>query len=120
MSAEPRSWNDPSSSDRSPETQDDRTLRIDALLFEYIDRLNAGEILDPELIEGEHPELAETLIERLEVYQALGEPGDEVDLEPWATTRCGVRSAAAGWASCTTPGRTPWTDAWRSRSFHRV
>jgi tetratricopeptide (TPR) repeat protein len=53
---------------------DDRSAEIDGLLFEYIDRLNAGEILDPSAIERDHPQIAASLIERLQVYRGLEQP----------------------------------------------
>jgi serine/threonine protein kinase/predicted Zn-dependent protease len=53
---------------------DDRSAQLDGLLFEYIDRLNAGEILDPTAIERDHPEIAGAIIDGLQVYRALEEP----------------------------------------------
>ena len=44
------------------------------LLGEYIDRLNAGEILDKDIIEAEHPDVACKLIESLEAFQITGSP----------------------------------------------
>ena len=46
------------------------------MLGEYIDRLNAGEILDRRVICSEYPELAEAILERLEVFQTVGAGAD--------------------------------------------
>jgi hypothetical protein len=59
---------------------DESDARGDALadlLWEYVDRLNAGEALDTEIIRAEHPELAGELIVELEALKGwqADEPG---------------------------------------------
>jgi len=49
--------------------------RREELLQEYVDRLNAGERIDPEEIRREHPSLAEGLIEDLQAFAALDAAG---------------------------------------------
>ncbi len=58
--------------DRRPPNEE--SPELDALLFDYIDRLNAGEVLDPEAIARDHPAQASALLDRLEVYRMLEEP----------------------------------------------
>jgi hypothetical protein len=48
--------------------------RREELLEEYVDRLNAGERVDPAEIRRDHPALAEGLIEDLEAFAALEAP----------------------------------------------
>ena len=58
--------NDPASQFR------DENAQFDDLLYEYVDRLNAGEILDKEAIQEEQPDHAEALIEKLQVFEGIG------------------------------------------------
>ena len=54
------------------------------LLWEYVDRLNAGETIDPTVMRAEHPELADELI--LEFESIRGWRGDSEDKnEPLGT-----------------------------------
>ena len=45
---------------------------LDQITAAYIERLNEGEILDPDKIQLEHPEFASALLERLKVFQQVG------------------------------------------------
>ncbi len=50
----------------------DEHEQFDDLLYDYVDRLNAGEILDKQRIREEHPDYAEALIQKLEVFEGIG------------------------------------------------
>ncbi len=45
---------------------------LDEIVADYVDRLNDGEMLDPGKIRQEHPDLAEEVLGRLEVFQGVG------------------------------------------------
>jgi tetratricopeptide (TPR) repeat protein len=45
---------------------------LDEIVAGYLDRLNAGEMLDLDEVRREHPERAGEVIERLEVFRAVG------------------------------------------------
>ena len=55
--------------------------RIDAIFREYVDRLNAGEIVDASEIRSRWPDLAAELIEQLEDFESFGEPPASKQLE---------------------------------------
>jgi serine/threonine protein kinase/Tfp pilus assembly protein PilF len=57
-----------------------RDDRLAEALGGYIDRLSAGERLDPEEVRREHPELAAALIEELETFAAFGSRAPEGEL----------------------------------------
>ena len=46
--------------------------QLEEILGDYLDRMNAGEILDRREIIKEHPEVADDIIERLEIFHAMG------------------------------------------------
>ncbi len=46
--------------------------RIHQLVGEYVDRLNQGQMLDEETILSEHPDIGPQLLEKLELFQAVG------------------------------------------------
>ena len=50
---------------------------VEQLVGQYVDRMNAGEILDREIIRQEHPALAEELLETLEVFLRVGQSDEE-------------------------------------------
>jgi serine/threonine protein kinase/Tfp pilus assembly protein PilF len=56
----------------SAEPGSDPDDMLDQIVAGYLDRLNAGEMLDRDEILREHPEYAEEVVERLEVFQTLG------------------------------------------------
>ena len=55
----------------------DRNRLREELFGLYIDRLNAGEVLDVNQIRADHPAIAEALILELEEYEALLNGGGE-------------------------------------------
>ncbi len=50
---------------------DDASL-VEAIVVDYVDRLNAGERLDPFNILAEHPEVGAEVLAKLEVFRDLG------------------------------------------------
>ena len=50
---------------------------LDEVLAGYLDRLSAGEMLDREEIQREHPLFADELLERLEMFQFVGSTHEE-------------------------------------------
>ena len=57
----------------APIPQEPCNGRLGRLLGEYVDRLNAGEEIDPAQISAEHPDIARELIDHLTRFQALGQ-----------------------------------------------
>ncbi len=47
-------------------------VELDEIVSSYIDRLVSGEMLDQEEIEKAHPDIAQDILDRLDVYQAFG------------------------------------------------
>jgi serine/threonine protein kinase/tetratricopeptide (TPR) repeat protein len=58
------------------EIPDPEADRIEEILGGYIDRLNAGEILDRRMISREHPRYATEILDRLEVFRKLESDAD--------------------------------------------
>ena len=52
--------------------RDNRAEQLEELFEVYLNALNAGEPLDRDAIQREHPELASELIEQLEFFESLG------------------------------------------------
>ncbi len=62
---------DPRDKDAARESPDRDEEALEELLSRYVDRLNAGEMLDAEKILAEHPDDGPELVERLEAFQAV-------------------------------------------------
>ena len=63
----------------TPPEEDGRAERLARLYAEYVDRINAGESLDPSRVLAEHPDLGPTLLDEL---SALEEIDFGVDIDP--------------------------------------